>query len=59
MQRYNERGVKTSLSQDQQRTTMNTMNASIFIEKVGHGILNAVLLAALPTALVATLVQAL
>ena len=46
-------------SQDQQRTTMNTMNASIFIEKVGHGILNAFLLAALPTALVATLVQAL
>ena len=59
MQRYNERGVKTSLSQDQQRTTMNTMNASYFIEKVGHGVLNAFLLAALPTALVATLVQAL
>jgi hypothetical protein len=38
---------------------MNTMNASIFLEKVGHGILNAFLLAALPTALVATLVQAL
>ena len=34
---------------------MNTMNASYFIEKVGHGILNAFLLAALPTALVATL----
>ena len=42
-----------------QRTTMNTMNASYFIEKVGHGVLNAFLLAALPTALVATLVQAL
>ena len=37
---------------------MNTMNASHFIEKVGHGILNAFLLAALPTALVATLIQA-
>ncbi len=38
---------------------MNSMNASYFIEKVGHGILNAFLLAALPTALVATLIQAL
>ena len=38
---------------------MNTMNASLFIEKIGHGVLNAFLLAALPTALVATLVQAL
>lgn len=38
---------------------MHTMNASYFIEKVGHGILNAFLLAALPTALVATLLQAL
>ena len=36
---------------------MNTMKASYFIEKVGHGILNAFLLAALPTALVATLIQ--
>lgn len=50
---------KKSLTQDQERTTMNTMNASYFIEKVGHGILNAFLLAALPTALVTTLVQAL
>ena len=41
------------------RKTMNTMNVSYFIEKVGHGILNAFLLAALPTALVATLIQAL
>lgn len=37
---------------------MNTMNASYFIEKVGHGILNACLLAALPIALFTTLVQA-
>ena len=36
---------------------MKTMNASYFIEKVGHGILNAFLLAALPTALVTTLIQ--
>ena len=38
---------------------MNSMNASYFIEKVGHGIMNAFLLAALPTALIASLVQAL
>ena len=38
---------------------MNTLNASMFIEKVGHGVINACLLAALPAALVATLVQAL
>jgi hypothetical protein len=46
-------------SQDRRRNTMNSMNASYFIEKVGHGILNAFLLAALPTALVALLVQSL
>ncbi len=57
MQRNNKRGVKASLAQDQRRKTMNTMNASYFIEKVGHGILNTFLLAALPTALVATLIQ--
>lgn len=38
---------------------MHTLNASAFIEKVGHGIMNAFLLAALPTAMVATIVQAL
>jgi hypothetical protein len=38
---------------------MKTMNTSYFIEKVGHGILNAFLLAALPTAVITTLVQAL
>ena len=38
---------------------MNTMNASYFIEKVGHGILNTFLLAALPIAFVTTLLQAL
>lgn len=37
---------------------MNTMSASYFIEKVGHGILNTFLLAALPTALITTLIQA-
>lgn len=38
---------------------MNTLNASMFIEKIGYGVINACLLAALPTALIATLVQAL
>lgn len=37
---------------------MKSMSASYFIEKVGHGILNAFLLAALPTALISTLIQA-
>lgn len=36
---------------------MNSMNASYFVEKVGHGVLNAFLLAAMPTAFIATLVQ--
>jgi hypothetical protein len=36
---------------------MNTMSASYFIEKVGHGILNAFLLAAMPAAFISTLVQ--
>ena len=38
---------------------MSTMNASYFIEKIGHGILNTFLLAALPAALIASLIQAL
>ena len=59
IQRINERGVKTSLTQDHRRTTMNTMNASYLVEKIGHGVLNTFLLAALPTALVATLIQGL
>lgn len=59
MQRNNEIGVETAPATKQRRKTMSTMNASYFIEKVGHGILNAFLLAALPTALVATLLQAL
>ena len=37
---------------------MHSMNTSYFIEKIGHGILNAFLLAALPTALITTLLQA-
>jgi hypothetical protein len=38
---------------------MNTMNASYFIEKIGHGVINTMLLAALPVALIATIVQSL
>jgi len=38
---------------------MKTMSVSYFIEKIGHGILNTFLLAALPTALVVSLLQAL
>ena len=57
MQRTTDRGAKNPFVHNQRRTTMNTMNVSFFIEKVGHGILNTFLLAALPTALVATLIQ--
>jgi hypothetical protein len=59
MQRDTTIGVETTPQQKQRRKTMDTMNASYFLEKVGHGILNAFLLAALPTALVATLIQSL
>lgn len=37
---------------------MNTMSVSLWLDKVGHGLINAALLAALPTAVVAILVQA-
>lgn len=37
---------------------MQALNATMFVEKVGHAILNGALLAALPTALVAILLQA-
>ena len=37
---------------------MNTMNASLMMDKVAAVLINAALLAALPTALVAILVQA-
>ena len=44
--------------QDRKNRTMNTMNASLVMDKVGAVLINAALLAALPTALVAILVQA-
>lgn len=37
---------------------MSTMNASLFMDRLGAVLVNAALLAALPTALVAILVQA-
>ena len=37
---------------------MNTMNASLFMDKVGSLLINAALLAALPTAAIAILTQA-
>jgi hypothetical protein len=46
-----------TLSQDCRRKTMNTMNASMWIDKIGHALINTALLASLPTALVAILVQ--
>lgn len=37
---------------------MNTMNTSLFMDKIGTFAVNAAMLAALPTALVAILLQA-
>ena len=36
---------------------MNTMNASLFMDRVGNLLVHAAMLAALPTAMVAILVQ--
>lgn len=41
----------------QRRTTMQTMNASIWMEKFGLTVINAVMLAGLPLGLVAALIQ--
>lgn len=38
---------------------MNTMSVSLWLDKLGHAFVNTVLLAALPTAMVAILIQAL
>ena len=43
---------------NRRRNTMYTMNASQWMDKVGNAFVNTVLLAALPTALVAILIQA-
>jgi hypothetical protein len=38
---------------------MQALNTTYLIERVGHGILNGFLLAAIPAAFIATLIQAL
>ena len=43
---------------NRRRNTMYTMNASQWMDKVGNVLVKAVMLAALPTAMVAILVQA-
>ena len=52
---HNQVGMK---SPTLRRTKMNTMNASLFMDKIGQVLVNAALLAALPTAMIAILVQA-
>jgi len=49
----------TNLTQEKRRKTMHAMSATQFAEKVGYAVINGALLAALPTALVAILLQAL
>ena len=43
----------------QRRDTMQAMKTSIWMDRVGHGFFNAMLLAALPTAAVALIIQSL
>jgi hypothetical protein len=50
-------GQQMTRPQDRKKRTMNTLNASLMLDKVGTVLVNAALLAALPTALVAILVQ--
>jgi hypothetical protein len=45
-------------TQDRRKSTMSTLNASLMLDKVGTFVVNGALLAALPTALVAILIQA-
>jgi hypothetical protein len=52
-----ESGQQMTRPQDRKKRTMNTLNASLMLDKVGTVLVNAALLAALPTALVAILVQ--
>jgi hypothetical protein len=55
--RGRESGQQMTRTQDRKKRTMNTLNASLMLDKVGTVLVNAALLAALPTALVAILVQ--
>lgn len=50
---------RAKIAQSNGDTVMQALNTTYLIERVGHGILNGFLLAAIPAALVATLIQAL
>lgn len=50
---------RAKIAQSTETRIMQALNTTYLIERVGHGILNAFLLAAIPAALVATLIQAL
>ena len=52
-------GATMSQGSRHRRLTMQTMNASIWIEKIGLTLVNAVMLAGLPLALLASLIQSL
>lgn len=49
--------VNKGQGSEQRRTTMQTMNASMWMEKFGLTVINAVMLAGLPLGLVAALIQ--
>ena len=50
---------RAKIAQPTETKIMQALNTTYLIERVGHGILNGFLLAAIPAALVATLIQAL
>lgn len=50
---------RAKIAQSTETRIMQALNTTYLIERVGHGILNGFLLAAIPAALVATLIQAL
>jgi hypothetical protein len=46
-------------AQEKRRTTMNTMNASMWMEKFSNTVMNAVLLMGIPAVVIGLIVQAL
>lgn len=48
---------RAKIAQDGDKT-MQALSTTYLIERIGHGILNTFLLAAIPAAMIATLVQA-
>ena len=50
-------GIKMNPPQVQRRRKMTTMNASMWMDKVGMTLINAALLAGFPAAMVAILIQ--